>query len=81
MDEAELFSKASPEVHSKLAVLSIQWLNETCHSLEEDPNLAATLMGMWCMMRLVCRCTKHNCLQVIKQMTQELIGKLGLNSS
>ena len=81
MDEAELFSKASPEVHSKLAELSIQWLKETCHSLEQDPNPAATLMGVWCMMRLVCRCTKHNCLQVIKQMTQELIGKLGLNSS
>ena len=76
-----MFSKASPEVHSKLAELSKQWLNETYHSLEEDPNLAATLMGMWCMMRLVCRCTKHNCLQVIKQMTQELIGKLVLNSS
>lgn len=79
VDEAETFAKACPEVQSKLAGLSIQWLRETCLTLQRDPNPVTTLTGMWGMMRLVCRCTNY--LQLVSQMTQELIGKLGINIS
>lgn len=79
VDEAETFTKACPEVHSKLAGLSIKWLTQTCLTLERDPNPIATLTGMWGMMRLVCRCAEENCLQVVNEMTQKLIGTLVLN--
>ena len=80
VDEAKTFVKASPEVKSKLADLSIKWLRQTSLILEWDPNPTATLTGMWRVMRLVCRCATStvDCLEVVKQMTQELIGKLVL---
>ena len=78
LDEANTFTKACLEVKSKLAGLSIKWLTQTCLDLERSPNPTATLIGMWSMMRLVCRCATDDCLKVVRQMTQELIGKLVL---
>ena len=75
VDEAETFNKACPEVKSKLGELALKWLQQTSRALERDPNPIATLTGMWSMMRLVCRCGS-DCLKVVSQMTQELIGKL-----
>ena len=78
VDEAKTLVKAGPEVKSKLASLSIKWLRQTSFTLERDPNPTATLTGMWSLMRLVCRCAtdSDDCLEVVKQMTQELIGRL-----
>ena len=78
VDEAEIFTKACCDVKSKLAGLTIKWLQETCLALESHPNLTAVLTGMWNMMRLVCRCGTGDCLKVVKLMTQELIGRLVL---
>ena len=80
VDEAKTFAMASPEVKSKLADLTIKWLLKTCVTLERDPNPTATLTVMWSMMRLVCRCATDtdDCLKVVKQMTQKLIGELML---
>ena len=80
VDEAKTFIVASPEVKSKLAGLTIKWLSQTCHTLERDSNPTATLTEIWSMMRLVCRCATDtdDCLKVVKQMTQELIGELVL---
>ena len=75
VDEAETFTKACPNMKSKLAGLSIKWLQQTSHALDGDPNPIAALTGMWSMMRLVCRCG-IDCLKVVSQMTEELIGKL-----
>ena len=77
VDKAETFTKACHEVKSKLADLSIQWLQQTCLALQTYPNPTATLTGIWSLMRLVCRCGS-DCLKVVSQMTQELIGKLML---
>ena len=81
VDDATIFLKASAEVKSKLAGLTLKWLKKTCVTLESDSNPTATLTGMWGMMRLVCRCATDNddCLKVVKQMTLELIGKLLLS--
>ena len=80
VDDAKTFLKASPAMKSKLVGLTIKWLSQTCVTLEGDPNPTATLTGMWSMMRLVCRCATDtdDCLKVVKQMTQELIGELML---
>ena len=77
VDEAKSFIETSPEVKSKLAGLCIKWLSQTCVNFERDPNPTATLTKMWSMMRLVCRCATDtdDCLKVVKQMTQELIGE------
>ena len=76
LDEAKTLIKASPEVKSKLADLSIKWLRQTSLTLERNPNPTVTLTGMWSLMRLVCRCatSTDDCLKIVKQMTQELIG-------
>ena len=81
MDEEATFTKACPEVKSKLADLSIKWLQQTCLALESCADPTAALTGIWNMMRLVCRCGTDDCLKVIKQMTQELIGKFFEDSS
>ena len=74
VDESDTLAKASTEVRSKLASQSIKWLTQTCLALEGDPNPITTLTGMWGIMRLVCRCGTDDCMKVVKQMTQELIG-------
>ena len=78
MDDDETFTKACPAVKSKLADLSIKWLQQTRLAVEGYPDPTTVLTGMWKMMRLVCRCGTGDCLKVIRQMTQELIGKLVL---
>ena len=75
VEETETFTKACPKVKSKLASLSIEWLTETCLALESYSNPTATLTVMWSVMRLVCRCGTDDCLEVVRKMTQELIGK------
>ena len=78
VDKAEIFTKACPEVISKLADLSIKWLQQTCLDLGSFPNPTIVLTVMWNMMRLVCRCGTGDCLKVVRQMTEKLICKFTL---
>ena len=79
MESAAIFTRACDEVKLKLNDLCIRGLQQTNLALESYPDPTAVLTWMWNVMRLLCRCETGNCLKVVGQMTQELIGKLILS--